>query len=51
VIPVAAGRYIAGQIPGAQSRAFKGIGHRLQHMARDEFAQVLRDFIRSGQPT
>ncbi len=51
VIPVAAGRYIAEQIPGAQFRAFKSVGHRLQYMARDEFVQVLRNFIRSGQPT
>jgi len=50
VIPVEAGRYIANRILGAQFHAFKGVGHRPQHMAPAAFARVRREFIRTGRP-
>jgi class 3 adenylate cyclase/pimeloyl-ACP methyl ester carboxylesterase len=50
-IPVAAGRYLADHIPGAQFYLFKGRGHVPMFTATTEFAQVVRNFIRTGRPT
>ena len=50
LVPVEAGRWIAGQIPGAQFYAFRGRGHALIQTATAEFAQVLRSFVRAGRP-
>lgn len=51
LVPVDAGRYVADQIPDAQFGVFKGRGHSLIATATPEFAQVIRNFIRTGRPT
>jgi class 3 adenylate cyclase/pimeloyl-ACP methyl ester carboxylesterase len=51
LFPVEAGRYMAEHIPGAQFYGFKGRGHLLVATATAEFAQVVRNFVRTGRPT
>jgi pimeloyl-ACP methyl ester carboxylesterase len=51
LFPVEAGRYLAEHIPGAQFYAFRGRGHLLVATATAEFAQVVRNFVRTGRPT
>ena len=51
LFPVEAGRYMAEHIPGAQFYAFRGRGHLLVATATAEFAQVVRNFVRTGRPT
>jgi class 3 adenylate cyclase/pimeloyl-ACP methyl ester carboxylesterase len=51
LFPVEAGRYIAEHIPGAQFYVFKGRCHLPVATATAEFAQVVRNFVRSGSPT
>ncbi len=49
--PVELGRWTAEQIPGAQFHALKGRCHMFPATATAEFAEVVRRFIRTGQPT
>jgi pimeloyl-ACP methyl ester carboxylesterase len=51
LVPVEAGRYLADHIPEAQFYLFKGRGHIPMFTATTEFAQVIRNFIRTGRPT
>jgi pimeloyl-ACP methyl ester carboxylesterase len=51
LFPVEAGRYMAERIPGAQFYGFKGRGHLLVATATAEFAQVVKNFVRTGRPT
>ena len=51
IIPVEAGRYLADHIPGAQLYIFKGRGHMPIFTATVELAQVIRDFVQTGQVT
>ena len=50
LFPVEAGRYMAGCIPGAQFYVFKGRCHLPVTTATVEFAQVVKNFIRTGRP-
>jgi class 3 adenylate cyclase/pimeloyl-ACP methyl ester carboxylesterase len=49
--PVEAGHWTAERVPGAQFHALKGRSHMLVATAPSEFAQVVRQFIRTGRPT
>lgn len=51
LVPVEAGCYLADHIPGAQLNLFKDLGHVPMFTATAEFAQVVRNFIRTGRPT
>jgi pimeloyl-ACP methyl ester carboxylesterase len=49
--PVEAARWAAEQIPGAQFHALEGRSHMMVATAPAEFAQAVRQFIRTGRPT
>jgi len=51
VNPVEQGRWAADQIPGAEFHLLKGRCHAAPVTAPAEFAQVVRQFIRTGRPT
>ena len=51
LVPPAACRWIAEQIPGSKLYLFEGQGHMPQFRAPAEFADVLRRFLRSDQPS
>jgi class 3 adenylate cyclase/pimeloyl-ACP methyl ester carboxylesterase len=48
LVPPAAARWVAAQIPGAQFYLFLGKGHFPQFRAPAEFADVLRSFLATG---
>ena len=50
LVPVMAGRYLTDHIPDAQFYLFRGRGHIPMFTATTEFAQVIRNFIRTGRP-
>ena len=51
LVDFAAAEYIAARIPGARLYAFEGKGHSPMFSATDEFCEVLRRFVRSGEVT
>jgi class 3 adenylate cyclase/pimeloyl-ACP methyl ester carboxylesterase len=51
ITPVEAARWTAEQVKGAQFHVLKGRCHMLPATASVEFADVVRRFIRIGQPT
>jgi len=48
-VPFAAAEYLAAHIPGAQLYPFVGYGHVPLFTATQEFCDVLRAFVRTGQ--
>ena len=48
-VPFAAAEYLAAHIPGAQLYPFKGYGHVPLFTATQEFCDVLRRFVRTGE--
>jgi pimeloyl-ACP methyl ester carboxylesterase len=50
LVPVMAGRYLTDHIPDAQLYLFRGRGHIPMFTATTEFAQVIRNFIRTSRP-
>ena len=51
LIDFAAAEYIAARIPGARLYAFEGKGHNPIFSATEEFCEVLRRFVRTGEVT
>lgn len=47
----AAAEYIAARIPGTRLYAFEGKGHSPMFSATEEFCEVLRRFVRTGEVT
>ncbi len=47
----AAAEYIAARIPGSRLYAFEGKGHNPMFSATEEFCDVLRRFVRTGEVT
>jgi pimeloyl-ACP methyl ester carboxylesterase len=45
----AAAEHIAARIPGARLYAFEGRGHNPMFSATEEFCEVLRRFVRTGE--
>ena len=51
LVDFAAAEYTAARISGARLYAFEGKGHLPTFSATDEFCEVLRRFVRSGEVT